>query len=552
MFGALMTTLYASNGEDSLESLIDKLGDAVCVTDDNMTFLGATRGFARFYGKDDPTFLIGQSAYDVYPHFKSSVFYLACARTIETGEATLRQGFSYNLQRWITIRCQKIGPNRYVMVVTLPPESLTKQVIQKHDTLTSLPNRFEFEEDVETMTDMSALGAVLLDISHFRHLNETLGFSAGDRCLMEMAARMLQGVLKNDRLYRVGNDQFVVLGSNAPEDMAARRKALEEQLSVPWVLDDKEYIVQFNMGVCASGQGLAGSKILTRAEQALAVAKATNGYAEFSEEMSGTYDPALYKGLLDALANDELVAYFQPQVDLIDGKTCSAEALVRWVHPVRGVVPPNDFLPFAEDSGLIRDIDRAVARKVFDELAQLQASGRKLPISLNLSAKTLCDLSIVDFMYDLLNTTKVNPSLVGIEITETAVMTDVETSRKVIEAFKNMGFHISIDDFGSGYSSMAYLLRYPSHFLKIDREFIRNVGQGGTHQNLVKNLISLAHSLSIGVVAEGIESQADAMLLRTLKCDVGQGYYFSRPLSRDDFRQWVNEKPLTTLESMLR
>lgn len=549
-----MTILFASNGEDTLESLIYKLGDALCLTDGQMNFLAATRKFAEFYGLTDPTVLVNKSAFEVYPHFKSSVFYDACARTIETGEPCVRHGFSYNLGRWISIRCEKIADDRYVMVVTFPHDNLSRQGVQKHDQLTSLPNRVEFEEDMVRLDGaLGGLALLLVDIRHFRHFNETLGFSGGDQCLMEMGARMRQGVLKTDRVYRIGSDQFVVLGNNDPADMEARWKSLVKELKVPWVLSDAEYVVQFSVGVCRSGQGLPATKMLANAEQALSVAKAISAeYVEFSEEMGENYNPALYKSLLDALRNQEFCVFYQPQVDLIDGKTCSAEALVRWNHPERGMVPPLEFLPFAEETGLIRDIDRAVARLVFAELALLQAQRKDLPISLNLSAKTLCDLSIVDFMCDLLNETRVNPSMVGIEITETAVMTDVETSRKVIDAFKNMGFHISIDDFGSGYSSMAYLLRYPSHFLKIDREFIKNLGQGGTHQSLVKNLINLAHSLSIGVVAEGIETQEDAIILRSLKCDVGQGYYFSRPLSCQDFRTWVQEKPLTTLESMLR
>ncbi len=547
-----MSSLYASNGEITLESLMDRQGDAICYADDQMRILAATQSFARFYGMKDPAELLGKTPFDVYPGFKSSVFYQACLRTLETGEPSQRQGYSYNLSRWIVVRCQRLSENRYVMTVSFPPESSTKLGTSKHDSLTSLPNRYAFEEDVESLPDTGSMCAVLLDISHFRNINETLDYSAGDRCLMEMGARMRQAVLRNDRLYRLGNDQFVVLGSNDPESVATRRQSLERELSAPWFSAGREFLIRFNMGVSMSGAGVPAAKMLTQAEQALAVAKVTNGYAEFNESMSGTYDPSLYKELRDALAKDQFVAYFQPQVDLIDGKTCGAESLVRWVHPVRGIVPPLHFLPFAEDSGLIREIDRVVARKTLQEIAYLQSQNKTLPISLNLSAKTLCDLSIVDFMYELLNETKVNPSLVGIEITETAVMSDIETSRAVIEAFKNMGFHISIDDFGSGYSSMAYLLRYPSDFLKIDREFIKDVGKGGTHQGLVKNLINLAHSLGIGVVAEGIESQADAMLLRSLKCDVGQGYHFARPLSKEDFREWVEEKALTTLASMIR
>lgn len=551
-----MSVLFASQDDESLDSVLHGIGDAVCVTDRDMVFMAANKHFANFYGMDDPNLLLGKSALEVYPGFRQSVFYEACARTAQTGETTTRYGFSANIRRWVVIRCYKFRENRFAMVVHQLSDATTKAgYVPQYDTLTSLPNRWAFEHDADILHDhLQQVGLMLVDISHFREINETLGFPAGDRCLMEVAARIRMAAHQSDRVYRLGNDQFLVLGAGTPSDMGQRRDRILRELDAPLTLAGKEYVLAFNVGACVTTPTMAGAKLLTHAEQALSFAKTNKlGYAEYSADMGkSVYSPELNKEIRDAIENDELVVMFQPQLDLIGDTICSAEALVRWKHPDRGMVPPSDFLPFAEETGLIVSLDRAVATKTMEQIVRLAERGMALPISFNLSALSVSDYSTVQYLAEQVEKTGVDPEMVGIEITETSLMRDVETSQKVVEELKKMGMHISIDDFGSGYSSMAYLLRYPSNFLKIDRDFIRDLHLGGTNETMIANLIGLAHGMGIGVVAEGVETQEDQDKLRMLGCDMIQGYHLAKPMPGADLEEWLTKKPIASLDSVIR
>ena len=543
-----MNNLFASIVGGDLDSILDKMGDAVCLADKDFVFLAVNANFARFYGLSDPQQLLGKSAYDVYPGFKKSVFYEACMRTAATGETTTRYGYSMGQKKWFVARCYQVGDNLFAMMVHDITDNTNKAgYVSQVDALTSLPNRWAFENDSHQLHNLKDFAAVLVDISHFRDFNDKVGFAAEDRCLMEIGARTRQHTCKSDRVYRLGNDQFLILGSNAPEDIDYRRHNLLPLLVEPLLINGQEYELQFNIAMVLCTEQSQAETLLTQAENALLVAKKhKQPYVVYSDAMHDTsvYDPSMIKTIRDAIANDQFVAYFQPQIDLIDNKTCSAEALIRW-NKNGTVVSPAHFLPFAEESGLILELDQVVARKTFEQLAAMEQKNLFLPISLNLSAHSLCTNDTVEFFKALLKEIPVQPHLVGIEITETSFMRNLEVSQIVIEELKQLGFHISIDDFGTGYSSMSYLLRYPSNFLKIDREFVMHIGKEKAHQVIVKNIIGLAHGMHIGVVAEGIESQEDLDLLKNLGCDIGQGYFIAKPLSPADFNTWLDTQPLT-------
>ena len=244
--------------------------------------------------------------------------------------------------------------------------------------------------------------------------------------------------------------------------------------------------------------------------------------------------------------------FYQPQVDSIDGKALGSEALVRWRHPERGLVPPIRFLPFAEQTGLIEDIDRHVMRLAFRQAKAWSLEGKFWPLSVNLSAQSLCNPTIVDLFRLLLDETQLDPSLISLEITETSIMHDAQTSQMVIESLKDMGFEIGIDDFGTGYASMAYLARYPAHTLKIDRSFVQGMENDPPQRVMVKNMIALARSLGIKVVAEGVETESQAQTLREYDCDVLQGYLYSPPLPLEKFEAWVATVGMSSLGSDLR
>lgn len=550
-----MNPLFASAENDTLENLLHGIGDAVCISDENMVFLGANQRFAAFYGLQNPAELLGKSAFEVYPEFRRSVFYEACSNTIKTGETTSRVGYSQNLKTWVVSRAYKYQANRYAMVVHRLSEGTTMAgYVTQHDTLTSLPNRWAFEQDAHSLNGYKqSIVMALIDIAHFKNLNETLGLQTGDRCLMEVGARIRGAMPSSDRVYRVGDDQFLIVTTHGKAEMQAGLRRVSEVLAQPLLLQGKEIVLQFNVGLCSPVITDTGLEALNKAERALTHAKEHRlGFAEYSPDMlSSTYDPLLTKEIKDALLRNELELYFQPQIDLVGGKVCGAEALIRWNHPEKGFISPDAFLPFAERTGLIQDIDRFVLQQAFRHMQGLQAEGAPLHLAINLSAQSICDVDTIRLVRQLLADTGVPASSLCIEITETSLMRDIQTSQKVIEELKAMGLQIAIDDFGSGYSSMAYLVRYPSNFLKIDRGFIQNLTTCETHRVMVRNMIGLAKGLRICVVAEGVETEEQRALLEQFGCDVVQGYLYSPPLSAQKFRDWTQAHGSASMRSTI-
>ena len=550
-----MSHLFASSVGMSLDDVVSRIGDAVCVTDRHMVFLAANKAFANFYGLATPDLVLGKSAFEVYPGFKGSIFYEACQATIESGQETSRIGYSNNLRTWLVSRCYPIGEDRFAMIVHRATDDTTKMGYVNHtDPLTSLPNRWSLEADLKVLSDMGQnLTLAMVDIDHFKKFNENMGFEAGNRALMEIAARLKSGLLPSERAYRIGNDQFVLMGTAGEEDLFQRLHELLPLLSEPLTFSSKEYVLRFNVGLAHVDRSEPTEEAMKRTEIALYNAKASrSGFARYVPEMeTSAYDPSLIKQIRDAIKLDQLVLFYQPQVDLIDGKVAGAEVLVRWKHPERGLVPPVEFLPFAEETGLIQEIDHAVIRKTFERVKSLSDQGLAIPLSLNLSAQSICDLRTVDLFRNMLEEWKLDPSMIGIEITETSLMRDVGISQKVSEALKELGFKISIDDFGSGYSSMAYLLRYPSQFLKIDRAFVSSLSTSPPHQVMVRNIINLAHGLGIAVVAEGVEQKEECELLEEFGCDLVQGYYFTPPLEEEAFCTWVRARGVAVFHSSI-
>jgi diguanylate cyclase (GGDEF)-like protein len=552
---------FASADQETLDDILHSIGDAVCVADANMVFLGANQRYADLYKATpesvvSPSDIIGKSVYQLYPDWKKSVFYEACENCIRTGETVTRFGFSVNAKAWVVIRAYKVRDNRYAMVIHRLAEGSSKVDYALHvDALTSLPNRWMFEKDAESLQGygQQTLSLTLLDISHFKSINETLGYQKGDMCLMEVAATIKQAVLQTDRVYRVGNDQFLVLGGGSPSETLTRRTQLLAALAKPLNLGNSEYVLQFHIGTHLAQYPEPPVDALAKAERALFWGKTHKAsYIEYDDRMQpAAYDPLLTKAIHEGLARNEFVLYFQPEVDLIDGRMCSAEVLLRWQHPTRGFLPPGEFLPFAEETSLIRDIDQYVVRKAFDYLARHRDVPNML-LSVNLSAQSVCHEDTLQLFAELIRETGVSAAHICAEIVETSLMHDVETSRKVVEGLKEMGVRIAIDDFGTGYSSISYLVQYPAHFLKIDRSFVQTLSSSEKSQTMVRNIIGLAHGMGIGVVAEGIETEVEANLLKDFSCDIGQGYHFARPLKEEDFGRWVTEKGFSSLQSDIR
>lgn len=548
---------FASEDELRLNEVIDDIGDAVCVTNSQMVFKGANHNFARFYGLPNPSILMGKSAFEIYPDFKKSVFYEMCERTIRTGETSTRMGRSLNTGLDIVMRCyrSKAYADRYVMVVHSLSEGSAKADYSNVDSLTSLPNRWKFEQDLDNMRayGKNVVGLLLVDINHFSLINEAMGMEMGDRCLMEVAARIKMAVSKNDHVYRQGDDRFLILCDTADE-VDARRHAVAAALSHPFALGAEQYVPDIRMGIHVTTYTETPAQAMTRVERALAWAKDNKEpSSRYRDDMASSgFDPAMAKDLRDALKDGDLVLVYQPQVDVIDNLTVGAEALIRWQHPIRGFITPDKFLGYAEDSGLIREVDEYAARTAIAYQATLLARGIRIQLSVNLSSLSVCNPSLVGKLKGWLKEFGVPAELMCMEITETAMMRDVKASQEVIEAIKALGMEVAIDDFGTGYSSMQYLARYPSNTLKIDRSFVSQLTTDEASRTMVKSMIGLAHGLRIMVVAEGVETQEELDLLHLFNCDTIQGYLFARPMLPAAFEIWLAEHGVGSVGSVIR
>lgn len=540
--------LYACTDEDrfGLDRLMHTLGQAVAVGDRDMRFVAANLAFAQFYGMECPSQLIGRTALEVYPDFQKSVFYEAANLALLTQSEHSRVGYSANVKAWFVARCYPLGPDHAAMIVHRVTSDLSKTgYVNEIDTLTSLPNRFAFERTYESFRSyQNTMTVSLIDISHFKKFNETAGFHAGDQVLTEMGTRLKMAVAHGDGVYRVGNDQFLILSIHGGPGHDLLLHNIHEKLVEPFNVNGKDYVFRFHVGSSATDMSTSSTEALRQAEVAMFQSKNGRGtIIHYQKDMDTTdYDQSLVKDINDAIQNEHLTIVFQPQIDLLDNKVVGAEVLVRWNHPSGQLRPPMSFLPFAEETGLIEEIDKEVVRQSFAAINELKSQGMGIPLSINLSAHSVCQEKTLEVFDSNFKRFGVDPSLIHAEITETSLIRDIETSQRVTQGLRAMGVQISIDDFGSGYSSMSYLLRYPSHFLKIDGQFIRQITTSDAHRVMVQNMIGLAHGLKIMVVAEGVETQQERDLLKDMGCDIVQGYFYAKPMPMDEFVSFVRNQ----------
>lgn len=545
--------LFSSEDLLSLDQVIDKMGDAFGVCDDKLVFTAANQKFAASYGFQSPEQILGKTAFEIYPDFKKSVFYEACMVVVKTGQPQSRVGYSNNIKDWLVMRFAKIEENRFAFqIYPLPNSAGMSGCISNIDQLTSLPNRVAFEQEVSSLSQYhQSLSVALFNISHFKHFNETLGFEAGDKCLMEIAARLKRILGSSDRVYRLGNDHFLLLGtSGSPILKDVVNRALDV-LSEPMEFSGLACVLHFNVGLADKEPNQNVEELLKHAEHALARAKSKKSRLEehVPGQINTLYDHLKIKSLHDAFRRKEMTLYMQPQIDGLDGRIVGVEGLVRWNHPEKGLLAPSAFLPLLEEAGMSTQLDELVLDLAFEQLVDWKNKQNPIQISINLSAQSIINPQLLTMVRDRLVETKVRPAALCVEITEGALIEDVEASQEVIEGLKNLGVEVAIDDFGTGYCSMAYLLRYPSHFLKIDRSFVQNFHLEENKQTMVKNMIALAHGLGIGVVAEGVEIKEEFDLLQSMGCDLTQGYYHAKPMSKNDLEEWIKNREVGSLVS---
>jgi len=425
-----------------------------------------------------------------------------------------------------------------------------------HDSLTSLPNRALFLDRLQHCLDHSrrkpkAFFAVLfLDLDRFKVINDSLGHGVGDRLLIAIAHRLLSALRPSDTVARLGGDEFVILLEEIHGLPEAVRVAdrIQAVLADPFELDGNEVFTSASLGIAFSNTNYRSPEELVRdADTAMYRAKARGRarHAVFDREMHAVALERLHleTDLRRALNRSEFCVHYQPIVSLSDGHISGFEALLRWNHPQRGVLTPGDFLEVAEETGVTVELCRFVLDETCSLLNAWQKHHPEVGISVNLSTKQFLQPNLVAQLEELLRYFDLPSHALRLEITEGVILDSSETVEEILRALKASDLHLYLDDFGTGYSSLSYLQSFPIDTLKIDRSFISGRSGDGGKPEIVRAIIGLAHSLGIGVVAEGIETPEQLAALRSLGCEHGQGFFFSRPLPKEEATAILEAKP---------
>jgi len=411
-----------------------------------------------------------------------------------------------------------------------------------HDTLTSLPNRHLFQSQLQMSLDKAKTNGQLVavwfvDLDGFKMVNDVMGHSAGDELLVDAGLRLMETVKADDTVARFGGDEFVLIRNglrNAAEVGAAADEFLA-YMSRPFTLRGREVALSSNLGISLYPQDAhSASDLVACAGAAMIVAKASgqNHYRFFDPSMhhDSVERLTLENELRRGIAQDELVLHYQPQVCTKTGSIVGLEALVRWNHPTMGMVQPGRFIPVAEQSGLIVPLGEWVLRQACSDLRRLEKLGiPEVTVAVNISPKQFADADVLELLRQAIKDTGIDPSRLDVEITESTLMNDPERVISHLEKMKTTGIRLSIDDFGTGYSSLNYLKRFPVDTLKIDRSFVIDIADNHKDEAIAVTIITLAHSMGMTALAEGVEHDRQSDLLHSLGCDVIQGYLYSKP-----------------------
>lgn len=421
-----------------------------------------------------------------------------------------------------------------------------------HDSLTGLPNRVLLYDRLNQAIQAASrrntsLVLMILDIDEFKHINESLGHYSGDQLLRQVVSRLQVIIRKSDTLARIGGDEFAIL-----LDMSTRQslvmnivQKLQKTFLEPFAMEGLSLEVMSSIGIAYfPAHGKEADAIMQRANLALCAAKQnTKKFAVYSEtlEKASPRRITMMGELRHAMDNDELVVHYQPKFNITQDRIDSVEALIRWQHPVHGFLPPSEFIPMAERTGLIRPLTHWVLKHALSQVENWHESGLKIGVAVNLSPATLLDTELPNLIVGLLSLYDIPPGHITLEVTEGSMIKEPALALEILSRLAELGIKISIDDFGTGYSSLAYLKKLPAQELKIDKSFVMDMLDSDSDAVIVKSIIDLGHNLGMKVVAEGVETKETADRLTTLGCDILQGFFFSKPMDAQTFIQWHNQ-----------
>ncbi|MDX5993523.1 phosphodiesterase DibA [Ectopseudomonas alcaliphila] len=542
--------------DDSLRqaaAVFDATQEGVLVTDAEQRIVHVNPAFSRITGYSSEE-ILGQHPTLLKSGRHDAAFYHSLWHALQnrgawSGEVWNRRKSGEIYPQWQCIRVihdEQGRVSHYVAVFSditaLKRSQRELDYLAHHDPLSNLPNRLLFTERVAHALERSKLeelrGAVLLiDLDHFKHINESLGHNVGDLLLKGVGERLHQGLPSGSTLARLGGDEFGLLSENCADAAQAAELAqrLLRSLETPFRLDGHELYIGASIGISLFPEDADSvEQILRNADSALFKAKSSGreGYAFYVQELTdyARQRVELASSLRHALDNQELRVYYQPLHDLRDGRQVGMEALVRWQHPQRGLIPPGEFIPIAEDNGMIGIIDTWVLEQACQQMVRWNAEGYSLDfVAVNVSSRLFSRGELDVKVAQVLAETGLPAEQLELEVTESAIMEDPDAAQKLLLSLRALGVRLAIDDFGTGYSSLARLKRLPVDKLKLDQSFVRGLPDDPEDAAIARAVIALGQSLGLKVLAEGIEQPAQADFLRELGCNYGQGYHFGRP-----------------------
>ncbi|MFN2501727.1 MAG: putative bifunctional diguanylate cyclase/phosphodiesterase [Pyrinomonadaceae bacterium] len=453
------------------------------------------------------------------------------------------------------------------LALTLEKEERANEALRKsekdlqhaalYDSLTDLPNRKQFGDMLRQLIDdykddpKATFHVLFLDIRKFKNINDSLGHTLGDKVLMVAAKRFVRMINPTDLVARIGGDEFAIILKNLTSVGKAQKVArrIFESIAQPFSLSGNNISISVNIGIApCDAEYTTPEEVLRDADIAMHYAKEKNsGVAVFTKELRVRFLERVQfeNDLRHAIDRGELSMHYQPLISLQDGGLLGFEALLRWHHSEFGNIPPNKFIPIAEESGLILPMTIWILQHTACQLANWQKispAHKDLIVSVNISGKHLSNDDLIDDVENALAVSKISPATLKLEITESAAMENAEHTINVLNRLKQLDVQLSIDDFGTGYSSLSYLHRLPFDTLKIDRSFVYSVGESGENSEILQTIVSLAKSLKKKVIAEGIETEAQLSLLQNLGCDYGQGYLLARPQTKENIEKALYER----------
>ena len=420
-----------------------------------------------------------------------------------------------------------------------------------HDALTGLPNRMRLHESLTAALAVARssnepVALLMLDLDHFKDINDSLGHPVGDALLRQVGRRLERVLRPGDTIARLGGDEFaIVLPATTIADSEAVARRLLETLAAPFEVDGLSLRVGASAGIAVCPEHARDSiALVQRADVAMYVAKrGRSGVAVYrpQDDYSSARQLTLNGEFARAIEDDHLELWYQPKLSTAECRVVAVEALVRWVHPEHGILPPDEFIGLAEHSGLIRPMTRWVLDRATSQCAAWRAAGRPLKVAVNLSARNLLEPDLPESIGEILSRNGLEPDGLQLEITEGLIMDDPERAHEVMSRLAGMGLRLAIDDFGTGYSSLAYLKRLPAAEIKIDKSFVLEMDRVRDDAVIVRSTIEMGHHLGLEVVAEGVENARTFEALRRLGCDYVQGYLFSKPLPARELDGWLDD-----------